>query len=91
MCQKAISPCLLFFDDEDGYGEDAPPVPLPRRGPGSKYDRDPRLTGIVRRRRKYEARIAGGRSGCWVYLGLFATVDEAIGARRRALAQRRVA
>lgn len=54
-----------------------------------RHSRDPRLFGIVRRRRRWEARIAGGRAGLWLYVGLFTTMEAAIEARDRALTERR--
>lgn len=58
----------------------------------SKHARDPRLAGIRRHsqsRQRYEARIAGGRSGVWIYVGLFVTMEQAIQARDNAKRRRR--
>lgn len=69
----------LFDEDE------APPLELaPPRRRGGKYDRDPRERCITRRWRRWAVRIAGGKSGKKIYVGMFSNLGEAIMARDRA-------
>lgn len=76
----------------DDFGDAKPllmqGVPRITRG-GLGINRHPWLFGIIRRARRYEARIASGRAGVWVYVGLFRTIGEAIAARDAAIRQRR--
>lgn len=81
----------------DDYGEkrrsrilSLDPAPPAKRG-GLGINRDPILFGIVRRSRRFEARVASGRSGVWVYLGLYRSIQEAVQARDQALRRRKAA
>src|SRR5262245_53481963 len=67
----------------------AEPIDCPRmqggvRRGGRTRDRDPRLFGIRRKSRRWEVRVAGGRCGVWIYVGLVVSLDEAIRLRDQA-------
>jgi hypothetical protein len=52
-----------------------------------KYSRDPRLSGIRKKYHRWEVRVTGGKDGKWNYVGLAATLEEAIQLRDQARQQ----
>lgn len=58
----------------------SPSLSVPRcRGLSSgKHSRDPRMYGIRKKAMRFEVRIAGGKSGHWIYLGIAPTLAAAI-------------
>jgi hypothetical protein len=68
------------------YEDNSAPTNCPTSRSAGKHARDPRLFGIRPKARRYEVRVAGGSSGLWRYVGMTATLQEAVQLRDAAKA-----